>query len=84
MRIALLRAGAFLVNCGVVAGVGWLCGLSAPALAAACAVFFGVSWWACGLTPASSPAPPEWGALAEGIADRMGAPRPRSVAAPAR
>ena len=77
--IALLRAGSFLTNLAVFAGVPLLCGLAWPWAGVVAAACFSLSWWACGRAPQSETAPPGACAAAERAAERMGAEPPRFV-----
>ncbi|MHC4816782.1 MAG: hypothetical protein ACYTF8_01805 [Planctomycetota bacterium] len=79
--IALLRAGSFLVNLALFAGVPYLLGLAAPwALLVAAALFLGSSW-ACSRVARSAPASQAQEDAAHRAARLLGVVAPRFVRA---
>jgi len=79
--IALLRAGALLVNGVVAAGVPLALGLHWSAATAVTLAFFAGSWWGCGRMPSSREADAEMHDAGMRAARAMNAPLPRSVRA---
>ena len=77
--IAVLRAGALLLNLAVVVGAPLLCGLAWSWVALIAAVFFAWSWWGCGRPGPSRDGDAAMHEAAANAARAMHAPPPRDV-----